>query len=527
MPFLLMWLALAIAGILGVFPRLSLKLRYLIIALAALIAGGLWLWARSATDSPVATTLLGYTLTVTPETWLLTGMALLALLIAGALGWTYSLQADNAPGSTMAPGLLVMPVLGLMLFVWAGDPLTAALMLALFMACWVLALWYSGGLTGLPAGAQRHLASALLVPVLLIWFADAVALGGVVTAVWVELAAAAVLLAGAMLLGVWPFQTWRSAALSSRPQSAVLLMSLPIIAGAAILLPIARQHPVGSGLLPALGLILGLVGLLMGLRSGWRSLASDAAGISGLAGGLAGLVLLTAVFASEAALLSATRVAVFAPVFVALLMFQLRSNRDDGQQSFRKPHVWVVVGLFILVTLAVLGFPLMAGFTSLSGVYDAWQSGLRYFLVGILVALMTGWSAVLSRSILSLILKSDEGNQTTAPRNDWLSILILVVPVLGLIQVNLSGLSGHSVVTWLALLIPIVAGPVVAWLLKDRFEIPDAPVLPEEQVAVVTSGAQRVGNIVGDAIAEAIGILEGPNGLLWVLVVLALLFLIT
>lgn len=530
LPYIALWSVLALAGLASAGVASRPRLRASVNVLAVVVAGGLWLWARpQPSGGPSVTPFLGYAWSLTSAGWQLTGMVLLVCLSISLWSWARGLTGIDviSPGDTSLPSLWLS--LSLLPFLWAADPLTSATMLAFFVVTCALLLWQSGGRVAGERRSRGHLATFLLAPLLLVWFADAIAIIGVAGPIWVELAGSAVLLAAAVLMDVWPFAGWRDAVWHGAPGTTLALSSLPIVAGASILLPVAQQLEDGS-LHLALAVILGLLSVLMGLRLAGQMVALRAAGAAGLAGALSGIVLLTAVFVSEAALLAATRVAVFAPLVLALIAVQRASAVQEARDPaavMRQP--WVDrthTGLIAIVWLAVLGLPLTAGLTSIGGLYDAWQPGAPYLLTAILVLLLVVWSAVMSQTVWRLLRLSGQAQAVIIDRPTLLGLVLLIVPTIGLVQLNLMALPSLSVVAWAAIMIPLIAGPLLARLLDGRMDWMTwtaAGALPTERLEPLKTGAQRGWTFMGDAVAEAIATLEGPSGLLWVLLIVALL----
>lgn len=509
LPYSVLWMALAIAAILSIALHSRSRLSTLLPVVMVMLAGALWIWARPpAADSLAEGSILAYGWRIGPATWQLTGMVLAVLLTA-----TLSSLTTNAPEHALpaAPGSLLLGT-SLLPFIWAGDSRSAVLFLALFSVIWVAVWWWSDSGTG--RGDVR--AGLLIVPLLLIWFADAVALSGSGSAVWVELAGAAIVVAGAGLLGVWPLAGWRARVMADSLPAAVALGGLPVIAGAAVLLPITQQASLGS-LQIATGVVLGLMSVLLSFRWAGRLVDLQPKGIAGLATALAGVMLLAAVFASSSALLAATRVAVFAP----LTLLTIGAARALGRAG------WLRVGGVAVVWLAVVGVPLTAGFTALSGLYGAWQPGPQLLLMAILGLLLVGWSAVLSTAALRLVRTVRNGEPTTPAR--WLAIVPAVAPLVVLLAIDPASVRAASVITWVALAVPLVAGPVLAGLLDGRLDLRalnDVTLAPPTGLTRVVAFAASGRRVVADALSEALSILEGPSGWLWILGIVVLLLLV-
>lgn len=529
LPYSILWLILLLAAVLSLVLSSRPRVGAVIAAVALVLAGGLWFWGRPPEPGATATaTWLGYSWRITSDIWHLTGLALVVLLVGVAAYLGEVLQEAPAEvGSRQLP-LLLMVGVGVLPFVWSGDPLTAATMLASFAAAWAFAYWLCG--PRLREGRfDWRLVAWLVAPLLLVWLADAIALSGTTNQLSLELARAAVLLAGAILLGVWPFGFWRGSAAARVPALALTLMSLPVIAGVAVLLPVA-QEPAHSGTQLALAVVLGLMSPLMALRAAGRLLALHPGGAASVAGALAGLVLLAAVFASEETLLAATRVAVAVPLLLGLVTYQRASAvaTSTGEMG-RLAGASHVIAL-IFAWLAVLGLPLTAGFTSLVGLYSAWQTGSTYVLLGTLALLLALWSVVLAMLWLRLGRQVRYAGTSTAARPAIAGVAPFIIALIPLAQMNLGAFSSATVITWLAILIPLLVGPIAAWFLVprlDAWEVDFNALIPAQRIAPLGSAAKQGWALAGDAVAEALAVLEGPSGMLWILIVVVLLLLIS
>lgn len=111
----------------------------------------------------------------------------------------------------------------------------------------------------------------------------------------------------------------------------------------------------------------------------------------------------------------------------------------------------------------------------------------------------------------------------------WLRGLTLIPSVIGLISLDLTGLDA-GVMTWAAIAIPVVAGVALGHFVPDMNAfgglLREAAALPQPLVnaAARVRGASR---FAADALADALAILEGENGLIWLLGLLLLIIWIT
>jgi hypothetical protein len=172
-----------------------------------------------------------------------------------------------------------------------------------------------------------------------------------------------------------------------------------------------------------------------------------------------------------------------------------------------------------LVYLAVAGAPLTVGYTVLSRLYDSWQFSGGIILMLVAAALVALWLAAIYLA----------GRALRGPgaivRTVWLRGLALLVPLLALLSPSFSAPAGGAV-TWLAIAIPLAAG-----LLLGRFtpDLEGLDSLLRESVAVrlpterVAPRLRVFGRAAAEAVADALAILEGEYGLLWLLGLLLLL----
>ncbi len=231
---------------------------------------------------------------------------------------------------------------------------------------------------------------------------------------------------------------------------------------------------------------------------------------------LGGLALVAGVWAGETALLPAVRLAVFVPAVLWLLA-------PDGSQSLarRRPHL-LPAGL---AYLALAGLPLAVGFGALSRLYAAWLPG-GWVLVIVMAALLSLWLAVVYQSGGHM---DAEAGPPASGRTLWLGAVPAGLAALGLIQLDTSFLA-QSPLLWVAIVFPALAGVALGRFVPSFSELGG---LLRESVGVSTAldcvtarlgpPARRAANGVADALADAVGILDGDNGLLVLLGLLLLL----
>ena len=437
-----------------------------------------WLALRSGADT---------------SAWPLTGVVLWLLVVAIARTLVGRAAAPFPAGQMATAFALAAAALPAL---WVGDARARVGALALFAVVWLGARWRGAG------GARLWPAGGLIVAVLLLW---AAAVGGP----WSALLALA---AAAALLGIGALDGGGDA--SAQPTTggvALLAAGLPVVAGTVIAVAALR----GGALPPAAtaaATAVGLLALLVGLTRLGVGLPGGLA--RGLALALGGLVLVAGVWAGEAALLAAARLAVFAPAALSLLP-PVASTPLPG----RLPRLLPLA----VVYLALAGLPPTVGFGVLSRLYTAWLPGGVVLLL-VVAALLSLWLAVVYQAA-----RPGDAGPLASGRTLWLGALPAVLAALGLVQIDTS-LFPVSLMVWVALAVPVLAGAALGHfapglgelggLLRESVAL---TAVVERAAAQVAPPARRVGAAVGAALADAAAILEGENGLLLLLALLLLL----
>lgn len=425
--------------------------------------------------------------------WPLTGVVLWLLVVAVARTLV-GRAAAPFPGGQMATALALaaaaLPVL------WAGDARAQLGAVALFAVVWLF-------LTRRGAGdALVWPAGALLGAVLLLW-ASAIA------GPWSALLALA---AAAILLGIGSLNDGRDAAPRPATGGAGLLAAgLPAVVGAAVAVSALR----GGALPPAATAAATAVGLLAFLVGLTRLGVGTSGGLArGVALALGGLVLVAGVWAGEAALLAAARLAVLAPLALALLPATAATSLPG-----RLPRLLPLAVIY----LALAGLPPTVGFGVLSRLYAAWLPG-GVVLQLVAAVLLSLWLAVVYQAA-----RPSGADETASGRALWLGALPAALAALGLVQINTS-LFAVSPLVWAALAAPAVVGVALGHFAPGLGELGGllresvAPAAVARRAAArVGPPARRAGASVAAALADAAAILEGENGLLFLLALLLLL----
>jgi hypothetical protein len=501
-PYVVLWVALVAASALMVpamrRPRLGLILSFGL-PIAALLVG---LLLRPDTELP-AWSFGGRQWAITETAYGLTGASLL-LLLAG-VARCYLIPAPNGKNHWREPALLFALAAASLPALWAADDRTRALGLALFAVVWVASSHFlnGGGATGQS------------------WLSPATRAAGALLCLWAAAALPAWraplgLLASAVLLGVWPFAI-RSAGAGA---GAVDLLGEGIaVAFGAVIATSTLQSVVPSGAVIAAATAAGLLSLVVGLSQAWQPALERVASALRLA--LGGLALTAAVWVGEETLVPAARLAMFAPTaLLVAIALSVRQRVDTAEADptalSRISPLWLAVAI---VLLGVAGLPLTVGFGVLPPLYGSWQQAGGWVLLLLVVVLLSLWLAALIQSGRVM------AGGHAADRAAWIRALALAPPLVGLISIRPTML-GITPLVWVFLGAPLVAGVILQRFVPGLDGLGsllrEAAALPQPAVRLA-GGVRRVGQMASDALADALAILEGEYGLLWLLGILLLL----
>jgi len=177
----------------------------------------------------------------------------------------------------------------------------------------------------------------------------------------------------------------------------------------------------------------------------------------------------------------------------------------------------------LLALLALVGLPLTAGFSGRSALYEAWLGQERWILLLVSALLHILLAMAAARAFLNRRARQNEIPKMT-PEN-LLPLAISLFPALGLLSIG--RLASTPVLAWIAILLPIVAGSLLAYFVGDLAQL--RPALREAFSFKVPGlqdvQARRFAPRVGQAVREAASILEGEGGFLWLLLFLVILWL--
>lgn len=500
-PFATIWVVLVAAA--GVCLLASDRPRILIAVtfLAPLSAIAIWFFYRPDAVIPVFS-IAGRQWAIGETAWQLTGMSLLLGLTAAALSITNHERLQSNRHSALSFGLTAASLSA----VWAADDRTRVMGVALFALAWAAALL----LNRQPEGSHtidgaRH-AFRLFVALFPLWLAAA----------WPAARLPLSLLAGAILLGVWPFGGWR---LPSRGDPlALLLGGLPVIVGAAVLAT-AMSSTIPAPAAVGVATAFGMLSLIAGMTHAWENSPQQLAGALGL--GLAGLALTAGIWAGQEALVAAARLAVFVPVMVQIGLapqgqppLPFGEGAATGRLRISPAHI-----ALILAFLAMAGLPLTVGFNALAPLYETWRLSSGWVLMLAFMLLLSMWLAAV------YLTGRATKHTASAERVEWLGGAVLVFPALGLIHLDIAALDVAALI-WAAIIIPPTAAILLGrfmpnldglgGLLREAITIPQ----PAERISLQIGLA---GRLVVEALNDALAILEGEFGLLWLLGLLLLL----
>ncbi len=499
-PYAALWILLVAAAGICLPAGRRPKLPFVVSIAAALVALGLWALFRPAAAMP-SLSVAGRQWAVGEVGWSLTGVVLLLLLASASHALLHPGLPDAARHAALPLGVAAAALPAL----WAADGRTRIMGVTFFAVAWALARWFG---TGADWRGRRDDSYHLWVAVFPLWAAAALPDG--------RLSLLLSMTGAAVLMGVWPFGGWRESGEAGPLR--MLLNGLPVVVGAA-LLAAALSGALPTAVELAAATAIGLLSLLVGLERAWGQAAMTARAL-GL--GLAGLAFATALWVGPGALPVATRLAVFAPLLLTMA-FAARNAlpaKPENTDAARRPRLSPGLPAIIAVFAAVVGLPLTAGWGTLAPLYEAWRAAGGWVLLFVTLVLMTLWAATIYQ------IGRPISHPATSDRAAWLRALAFAPPIIGLLSLDFAA-TNAGLTTGAAILIPAVAG-----MLLGRFAPPletvgdllhEALALPQSPATTITNGLSRAGRAAAGALADALAILEGENGLLWLLGLLLLL----
>lgn len=330
------------------------------------------------------------------------------------------------------------------------------------------------------------------------------------------------LMAALVQIGSWPAHHWlRGASNIGFMQTAV-----SALAGGMVLARLAATAIPYS----ALFTLLAAISLLAGVYRLW--LPTMAAKREGVLLVAAGMLAQTAIWGGQTAVLQTAvlQTAVLAElrllVFAAPLLIMALEQPPTGK--WRKLPPLLAAGAFV-------GLPLTAGFTGHAALYGGLIADGRYILVAITALLQM----VVLATLLTAVLRPKTASTSTGSTSTGSASVIGLQDIgsgllaAGLLSFQVNGWLDAGAASWLILLVSFVGGGTLyyymgsqpAWLSELPSTIAQA-FAPTKPMLRGAQGGRRALTAVYNAINDAINILEGENGLLWLLVIGLLILLI-
>lgn len=510
LPYPAIWLLLVVSGALAL-PVKRSKAAFVAAPACVFLAICLWLAAGwAASPGPAQATFAGATWNVDAISRQLTGIVLWLCLIAvidsGARGYPRTEAGTSRLQTSLGAWLAAATLPAL----WAGDPQARVAALAFFIVTWVL---LRRELYGETTAELMRAATRLIAALFLIWFSLTTA--GVA-------GTAAALMAVYLLAGAWPLHGRSAPFVEQSPGIASMLYALPLVIGASTLALLRNQDAISLAQTAAIT-VLALLGLFASLLSALRDGANVASLLRAMKWTVAGLFLLAGVWLAPEAFLPAVRLAVFLP----LLLWFFRSGNEAGKLTSTDDSEAIVTDalgrrywldgrtLSLVVVFPVLaGLPITVGFSTLAALYQAWAIPNGLLLTATLSVLMGCWLGMIVWALRGL--RATLSHASLRP----LGWLLLVLPIAGLMQIDVSLLSSAALSVWIALLLSLLIGLLSGRLLIRR---QDWTTVAQEAISMQLpfSGAgllvRNFASAVSNAVADASDVLEGDLGLLWVL----------
>jgi hypothetical protein len=238
---------------------------------------------------------------------------------------------------------------------------------------------------------------------------------------------------------------------------------------------------------------------------------------SGLGLSLAGLVPAAAIWIGEPGLIAAVRLAVFAP---AALMLAWHVYRQDESARLWRPGG---LAALLVALAAVAALPFTVGFGVLAPLYSRWSSGTALLLVLVSAVLMMAWIARLGHQLLQQRALPAEERGGPPP----VALAGIAVAALGMLWIDADALSNATPIAWVGLAFSLAGGLVLPRFLAahDAWREALRGTLTIEPEAAPMKATERLARTGVSAAADAVALLEGDYGLVWLLAVLGLLLL--
>jgi hypothetical protein len=498
-----------------------------LLRLAALTTGlALVLWLVGARRLPLQMTVIPeigglglplWELVVDEVAWQFSFWLLLTGFIAFALAAYLGRSEGDAEAAGEIVALLLVGLGTALLALWAGSLSSLSLGWALATLPWVFLLWRSGHGLEQPGSLLARAVFLLIAQLcLMLTSANAVNVGGsgLDMSAWPVPATSWVLLAAVIQMGVFPLHWWRPLRQRLAWPAAPFIHLLPAALGALLLMRLVMTGPTGTGYTLFLTGF-GLLGLLYAAGLAWMHNDRPEMVVAALTLAQVSLIMLVATWAGPEPVLAEVRV----------LLLAIAALFATNQWSRARP-AWLFAGPAVAVA-ALIGLPLTVGFTGRLALYSAWLAEGRFILV--LVASLI-YVPIVAAILLIQWPRFRAGRAMKESRSWSLAgeVAAWLLLVLGLVAwPDLSPLADQPLAVVFILLAfagSIVlyryVGPVREVQQAMRHSLQVGPSVQRATRATITALLSA-----GTAFRQAAAILEGEGGLLWLLLLLAILWL--
>ncbi|MEM7116244.1 MAG: hypothetical protein AAF614_27655 [Chloroflexota bacterium] len=550
--FLLYWLllgTLAVGLIVRWCPALE-KLAAVLVAVGALL---IWLGLRWAL--PISLTLPQWSDTLSVPhwawqldevTWQLSGLLLLMITAVFLALWSDAssdqaqIEEDSLPARRQTNFILFVACAALVT-IWAAT--LPSLLVGWFV---LLGVWFGLFLLGAGDDWAAHLPKIIwhLVSLFSLWFVGIwISLNGSDSLVVGDGTAVttAILLAAFVQLGVWPAHKWRPSTQIASLPVAWLLHTVPPLIGVTVLVQLTRVN--NMSLDGSLGFTaIGLVGFLVSVAMLWRHLVNLERAAGWAATAQASLTFLIGMWGGVEALLAA------APVLVlATGILFLGAKRPLSRPRVLWRYGWRAIAPVVALA-AVAGVPLTAGFAAYVHLYDGWiqdGSGILLMLAALLhLLLMTAVyqiirgvkpeavEAAVADASSEEVIDGDESERPLGLSMMFPDAALLLLGMMLLVNGRLAILGQLGQLHWLswvALLLTIIVAGLLSRFLQQEQSIwfNWHEMLPSRlPLRQLRDSFYRLFEFILQALRDAVLILEGELGLLWLFGIVVLFLLL-